>query len=133
MEILICQSCGEIFNYVFGEKLCSVCRMQQEKKLKEVKEYIRKNNNCTAKEVCKECNVNMNLIQKWIRQEILEFKNTKGLDIYCNKCGRSITTGKMCEKCKKKLINTLHEIAPQKEVNVSHVKQEKTNKMRYIR
>ena len=95
-----CKECGRLFNYVAGPPLCPVCRAEMEKKIEEVKEYVRATKGATVKMVSEECKVPESQIRQWIREERLVFTDVSVAGIVCETCGMPITTGRYCEKCK---------------------------------
>jgi methionyl-tRNA synthetase len=40
-------------------------------------------------------------IEQWVREERLVFSDESPIKLYCEKCGKYITTGRFCEQCKK--------------------------------
>ncbi|MBP5385542.1 MAG: flagellar protein [Lachnospiraceae bacterium] len=102
-----CKNCGRIFNYVSGLPLCPACRDLMEEKFQTVKEYIQNNKDTTMKTVAEECDVDENQIRQWIREERLVFADDSGIVLQCEICGRSIRTGRYCDKCKQETMRDL--------------------------
>jgi flagellar operon protein (TIGR03826 family) len=107
MDIRNCRKCGKIFNYVSGPVICHECQLKQEEKFQEVKKYISENRMANIPQIAKECDVETSLIQKWIREERLEFSQDSDLGIPCENCGAMIRTGRFCAKCKAEMANQL--------------------------
>ncbi len=103
MGIVNCKSCGKIFNYVIGDKVCSECKKKIDNDFKRAKNYIRENRDAGIEEVSRECEIPTAQIKKWIRQDRLMLSMATG-DIDCISCGKSIRSGKYCADCKAKLI-----------------------------
>ena len=101
MNVKNCKKCGKIFNYVLGPQICPACQEALENKFQEVKEYIREHrdtSNITT--VAEECNVDVNQIKQWVREERLVFGEESAMGIECESCGAMIKSGRFCEKCK---------------------------------
>ncbi len=99
MNVRNCRSCGCIFNYMSGPITCPSCREKLEKKFQEVKEYIRENKGAGIPEVAEACEVDVAQIRQWLREERLELSSESADVLTCESCGRSIKSGRFCEKC----------------------------------
>ncbi len=104
MKVINCKNCGKIFNYSFGEKICTSCKKKMDDDFQKVKRYIRSNKQATIRRVSEECEVSINQLKKWVREERLSFSDGVGVGIDCIACGKSISTGKYCDECKGKLL-----------------------------
>ncbi|MCR5691394.1 MAG: flagellar protein [Eubacterium sp.] len=134
MEILPCTSCGRLFNYIRGERICPNCQKMLEDKFVEVKKYIRENPNADIKTVAEEMDVTVRQIHRWIREERLVFSDDSPIGIPCESCGVSIKTGRFCDKCRSNLAAGLKDAAG---VNVPKTmaerpKRKTDNRMRFL-
>lgn len=102
MDVRNCKSCGKLFNYS-GRPLCPACMKELEKRFGEVKEYIRENPNSTITQVSEATDVSVNQIRNWIREERLILSTESSIGIECERCGKPIRTGRMCQACKQKV------------------------------
>lgn len=109
MEVRNCKSCGRLYNYIGGSyrNLCPGCVSKMEDKFAEVKKYIQDNVYATMPQVSKECEVSIEQIERWIREERLFFSEDSPIGISCEGCGVTIKTGKYCPACKAKVTNNL--------------------------
>ena len=107
MAVSNCQRCGRIFNYVAGQRICENCRRELEVQFQQVKEYIRENPNQGIKEVAEGAEVPEKQIRQWVREERLEFSKGAGV-LACEKCGKAISPGRFCEKCKAEMSGSLN-------------------------
>lgn len=105
MNVRNCRSCGRLFNYVAGTPLCPVCRDKLEEKFQIVKEYIRDNPGVGMQQVSEECDVEMSVIQQWLREERLEVTENSAIYLNCESCGQPIRSGRFCDKCKTGMMN----------------------------
>ena len=115
MNIRNCKKCGKMFNYVAGPPICPVCRDEAEKKFQEVKEFVRTNRTATMNEIVQACGVDQRQVEQWIREERLVFSTDSPLKLSCESCGKTIVTGRYCEKCKKEQANTFSAAGRQQE------------------
>ncbi len=107
MDVRNCKKCGNIFNYGFGQVICPACREALESKFQQVKKYIQENPGVNIPQVAKECQVDTQQIQQWLREERLEIVAGSALLINCEKCGATIRSGRYCDKCKAEVTNSL--------------------------
>lgn len=107
MEIVTCKSCGKIFNYISGVRICPVCQKELEKKFLEVKKYVREHPDIEIHELSTEMDVSVAQIKRWIREERLKFSDDSPVGIPCESCGKTIKTGRYCEACKSTLANQI--------------------------
>lgn len=114
MEIRNCKKCGRMFNYVAGSQICGSCREALEEKFQEVKQFVAENMTATISEISENCDVDTSQIRKWIREERLEFSSASPIGLPCENCGKSIRSGRFCDKCKAEMITRLNEVAPKK-------------------
>ena len=129
-----CRSCKKLFNHVSGPPICPKCREEKEKKFQDVKKYIQDHGQASINQVAEECEVEINQINQWIREERLQFAEDSPIRVACEKCGTMIQTGALCDRCKSEMANTLGSVykkeAPVKEDPVK--KQADGNKMRFL-
>lgn len=108
MEVRNCKSCGRLYNYIGGTyKFCPECMRKLEDKFQEVKEYIEENPRSDMRQISEECDISIKQIEQWIREERLTFSEESPIGIACEVCGRSIKTGRFCDKCKESMANKL--------------------------
>lgn len=135
MNVRNCRKCGRLFNYALGPIICPSCKEQLDSKFKDVKEYIQKHPGCGMNEVARECEVETQQIQQWLREERLEFTQDSMVQLSCESCGTQIRSGRYCDKCKANLANGFqHAIQPQRQAQPEVKKKptDSTNKMRFI-
>ncbi len=134
MNVRNCRYCGRLFNYVLGPIMCPVCREAREAKFQDVKNYIRDNPGASINDVSQECDVEVNQIHQWIREERLQFSEDSPIRVACEKCGTMIRAGVYCDKCKTEMTNTLNsaykkELPKQPEVKKSTTERDR---MRFL-
>ncbi|MBR5337143.1 MAG: flagellar protein [Lachnospiraceae bacterium] len=107
MEVMNCKTCGRLFNYYNGPKVCPACKDALEEKFRQVKEYLREHKVASITEVSEANEVSVNQIKQWVREERLAFQEGSGVGIECENCGAEILTGRFCTKCKNAMVNEL--------------------------
>ena len=112
MEVRNCKSCGRLYNYIGGtyKNLCPECVSKMEDKFAEVKEYIENNIVATMPQISKDCDVRMEQIERWVREERLFFSEDSPIGIDCESCGVTIKSGRYCPACKNKMTNVLSDL-----------------------
>ncbi len=125
MDVRTCQRCKKIFNYVTGQPVCASCKKELEILFKDVRSFIRRNPQASIQEVADECKVDSKQIKQWIREERLSFTSDSAVGIECERCGKSIKTGRFCEECKKETLNELQSV--QREHNSDAITNEQEN------
>lgn len=102
-EIRNCPRCGRIFSYM-GRPICNSCIETEENEFKVVKEYVYDNPGATISEVSQETEVTVEKIMRFLREERLEIMSeNSNLILECERCGRSIKSGRFCENCKEQM------------------------------
>ncbi len=131
MEVRTCSKCKRLFNYLSGASICPGCKAKLEEKFQEVKEYIRENPAQGVTEVATATDVSPKQIRRWIREERLSFSEESGVGIDCESCGAMIRSGRLCQKCKDKLLGRVDGMYGSEESIVAK-KQREAARMRYL-
>lgn len=135
MNVRNCRNCGCIFNYVTGQVICPACREKMEKKFQEVKEYIRENKGVGIQEVAEACEVDVNQIRQWLREDRLELATDSALYLNCESCGLPIRSGRFCDKCKANMTRELQSVIKSNKSAESRPAKNQTDnaKMRFLK
>lgn len=135
MEVLTCRSCGRLFNYISGERVCPACQKKSEEKFIEVKKYVRENPDVEIHTLSQEMEVSVSQINRWVREERLVFSEDSPVGIPCESCGATIKTGRYCDKCKAERRNEFSHAAGldrPKQPEKRALRDGKENKMRFL-
>ncbi len=100
-----CKFCGKIFSYM-GKDLCPQCIRDLENKFTTIREYLYKHPGASVAQVSEDTEVDEKMILYFLREGRLEMKNAGGF-LSCEKCGASITTGRLCKQCMNSLSSAL--------------------------
>ena len=108
MEVKNCKGCGRLYNYIGGAyRLCPECMKKLEDQFQYVKEYIEDNPRASMRQVTEDCGVSAKQIERWIREERLTFSDESPIGIACEVCGKSIKSGRFCDRCKQSMATRL--------------------------
>ncbi|KXZ39056.1 flagellar operon protein TIGR03826 [Alkalithermobacter thermoalcaliphilus JW-YL-7 = DSM 7308] len=121
MELINCSKCGRTFGSVNGEKYCSKCRDDDYDDFVKVRDYLYDNPKSTIKEVSEETGVSEKKILKFLKEERIEIAEEANAILSCERCGKSIKSGRYCETCKLALQKELETAA--KSINTNKNKQ----------
>ncbi|MBQ9437669.1 MAG: flagellar protein [Lachnospiraceae bacterium] len=132
MNVRNCRRCKRLFNYVFGPPICPDCQRKEEEIFQEVKKYVEDNRGASIATVSTECGVDIQQIQKWVREERLEFAEGGPSGITCEKCGAPINTGRFCKKCKAEVVDNLSSAMPKKKMPEQKKNTKESPKMRFL-
>ena len=98
MEATNCPSCGKFFMKT-NSPICADCAKEVEESFDNVRAYVKDNPNSSIKAVSDACNVSVKRILQYIREGRLEASVGMQNDVTCSKCGKPISTGRICPKC----------------------------------
>lgn len=133
MDVRNCRSCGKMFNYINGVPLCPACMTKLEEKFQQVKEYVQENKVVPLNKIAEDNDVTVNQIKRWVREERLVFDEDSMVTIECESCGRSIRTGRFCDKCKEQLHSGLSDSIREKQKPlIQPKKQSHEARMRFL-
>lgn len=118
MEVKNCRGCRRLFNYLSGPQLCPACVKELERKFGQVKEYLDENPRATIQDISQDNEVSRRQIEQWVREERLYFSEDSPYGIECEKCGKMIKSGRYCNECREKTVNTLQKAIKKPEAAV---------------
>lgn len=101
MELINCPNCNDIFVKNQFRDLCPKCWKKEEEDFQIINQFMRKRENraATIEQVVTQTGVKEELILKFIKKGRLQLTHFPNLGYPCDKCGRIIRTGKLCEGC----------------------------------
>lgn len=100
-ELSNCPKCNDVFVKTQFRDICQNCWKEEEKQYETVYQFIRKRENraATIGQVEEQTGVEEEHILKFIRSGRLQITHFPNLGYPCDKCGKIIRTGKLCETC----------------------------------
>ena len=134
-DVINCKRCGKVFSYLGGQPLCPACRDKDEEDFKRVKEYLYENPGATLSEVSTALDISVERIKKYLRDGRLEIIGEGGnVILECEKCGKSIKSGRFCDECERELANELRSAARTIGDRISQAQQSarRTSELRYL-
>ena len=93
-----CPRCGVVFLPV-TDKICKECVIAEEETYEKVRTYVRDNPHQGLQAVADACNVSVKRILVYLQDGRLHASEGMDGELTCSKCGVSIRTGRMCERC----------------------------------
>ena len=131
-----CVVCRRLFEYPgYGPQMCPMCKIEDEAQFKRVKDYLRDNPGKTLMETSKDCDVTVDRIRFWLKDERLVYADIKDTGLVCENCGTPITTGTLCEECRQSFIKTAGEMKRSMDVpkiSDTVVKKNTGDRMRFL-
>ena len=103
MEIKNCRRCGKMFSYMGGMPICGQCKQKEEEDFQLVKKYLYDHSGASMQEVSDACEVSAEKITRFLREGRLEVREGSNVVLECEKCGKSIRSGRLCIDCSKQL------------------------------
>lgn len=100
MELGNCARCGKVFAKTVRD-ICLDCYRKEEEDFQKVYKFLqnRKNRQATIHEIVEATGVDEDTIIKFLKQKRLRASDFPRLGYPCEKCGKNITEGRLCEDC----------------------------------
>ncbi|ODM27318.1 MerR family transcriptional regulator [Clostridium sp. Bc-iso-3] len=107
-DVRNCRRCGRLFNYIGGRPICHDCKRQDDEEFKKVKEYLYEHPKASIIEVSNALEISVPKIKGYLREGRLEIVGGDGnVVLECERCGKSINTGRFCNECSRELTDGL--------------------------
>lgn len=107
-KIKFCPSCGEPMRYMFGEVFkCQVCGRSELSDFGKVREFLEKAGPQPAVVISRETGVQLNVIDKFLKEGRVEIPDGSDVYIKCQSCGTDIRYGRFCPECMMKMTKNL--------------------------
>lgn len=103
-----CRRCGKLFQS-YGKAICSDCAEEMDQYYIMIKDYIYDHPDANVIEISKETKIAEITILYFLKEGRLSICNNSGV-LVCEKCGKSISSGKYCASCLDKLGNALSSV-----------------------
>lgn len=107
-----CRTCGQIFQTAIDGDECPNCVEEREWSYERVKDYLYEHPGATMAEVVDDTGVDLKLVRRFLREGRVELETADGF-LLCEKCGKPITSGTMCQECKTQLSRAMDSVLPQ--------------------
>jgi flagellar operon protein (TIGR03826 family) len=108
-DFITCPRCGEIYLKNKFRDVCPNCYKKEEEDFHIVSKFLRKRENraATIDQIVTQTGVSEETIIKLVQKGRLQPKQFPNLGYPCDRCGRIIKSGKLCETCAKELRDEL--------------------------
>lgn len=107
VEIRNCKRCGRLYTYT-GNDLCPECYKQDEEDFIKVRDYLDVHPLATMMEISQNTQVSVKKIMDFLKEgRLILTSNNVNIGLRCEKCGKPILTGRLCDECKTKLAKEL--------------------------
>lgn len=103
MAIRVCPHCQRPFSQLRNEEVCLACMAKGEDEFRRIKEYLYEHPGASATELVQRLGVTIRQIQHYLREDRLEVVGEGYTGLTCDKCGKPLKTGRMCEHCEKEV------------------------------
>lgn len=107
-----CPECGRLFAYQ-GKNLCKKCSEKEEDEYVIVRRYVRDHPGANVFEVAEETGIEEEKILNFLRDGRLQSRGFAA-SLECERCGKKISSGRLCEACRSRLGSELKAAIPQK-------------------
>ncbi|MFL8936255.1 TIGR03826 family flagellar region protein [Rossellomorea oryzaecorticis] len=100
-EITNCPRCNALFMKNKFRDVCEKCYKEDEKMYETVYQFLRKRENraATMETIMEKTGVEEELLYKWVKKGRIQTKLFPNLGYPCDKCGKIINNGKLCQGC----------------------------------
>ncbi len=105
MQVKQCRSCGKLFQSL-GSPLCMECNEQLDERFRLVRDYLYSHPSASVIQLSKATGVSERDILTFLKEDRLALNQESEL-MRCEKCGKAIASGRLCEHCKEELSRVL--------------------------
>lgn len=103
MSLENCPRCGRVFTTVNGGvRLCPNCIKLEEENFKKVFRLFSEKPSATAQQISAETGVDLKEIFEFVRENRLQLVKIDN-SFKCEKCGKTVQKGRICDNCRNKL------------------------------
>lgn len=107
MSLANCSRCGRVYSSVPGSRgLCPACIKEEDTNYLKIFHYLSGRPSATAHEIAQATEVDIKEIYRYVRENRLSLVQAD-TGLICESCGIPISQGKICENCKKKLVEDI--------------------------
>lgn len=110
MNLRNCPECGKVFLQV-SRNLCPECVAREEKDFELVAKYVRKHTDATVESTSEATGVSEARIIMFLREGRLQAKGGLAYALQCDRCGKPIGNGRLCEQCAAELVSEIQSLS----------------------
>lgn len=113
-DVRNCRRCGRLFTFLGGAPICQECKQMDEEDFKKIKEYLYENPGASLSLVSSELDISVEKIKRFLKEGRLEITSDEGnIILECEKCGKSIKSGRFCDECERGIASEMKSFASQ--------------------
>ena len=106
-----CKRCGKMYGYT-GKPICPNCFIKEEEDFETARAYVKENPGAGMKDVSDETGVPIKLLTKFVREGRIDLADGSKFMAACTDCGKTISTGRLCNECMAKLGREMMDAVP---------------------
>lgn len=91
--------CGKEYVMTLGVTKCEDCLAKEKRERDEVRDFVEANPGVTIVEVSRVFGISTVRIREMIRNDTIQFSDRSMIKLACQKCGKPIIGGRLCEDC----------------------------------
>ncbi|KAB8139485.1 hypothetical protein F9U64_00180 [Gracilibacillus oryzae] len=132
-EIANCERCDKLFAKV-TRPICAECVKEEEKKYEIVYKFlkVRENRQATIPEIVEGTGVEHDLILHFVKEKRLRQSQFPNLTYPCERCGKQISKGKICDSCVGEFQSDLHQLDQENQVKQRNLEEEQNKAKTYF-
>jgi flagellar operon protein (TIGR03826 family) len=97
MELRNCSRCGKVFMFV-SKRICPECQREMDHLFENVRQYVKANPGATVMEIAEALEMDEQLVNEFVREGRFDVV-AEAVSISCERCGKPIRRGRLCEAC----------------------------------
>lgn len=100
MGIYTCRKCGAKYESKrLTDGFCEKCAIEYMDKYHQVREYLWNHPGVTASDIAKACDCNVTQVMNWVKEDRFMISADSRVHLYCEICGKKISSGRFCPSC----------------------------------
>lgn len=112
MELRNCIRCGKVFMYV-SKRVCPVCQKEMDEIFEKVRVYVKAHPGATVVEIAEALDLDEQLVNEFVREGRFDVVED-AITVSCERCGRPIHRGRLCEACALSFQQEVQDSGPKK-------------------
>ncbi|MDI6869867.1 MAG: double zinc ribbon domain-containing protein [Bacillota bacterium] len=112
MELRNCIRCGKVFMYV-SKRVCPACLKEMDEIFERVRAYVKAHPGATVLEIADALEIEEQLVNEFVREGRFDVV-TEAITVFCERCGKPIHRGRLCEQCAVELDKEIRSALPKK-------------------
>ncbi len=97
MELRNCIRCGRVFMYV-SKRFCPGCQKEMDELFEQVRVFVKAHPGATIVEISDALGIEEQLLNEFVREGRFDLV-TEAITLFCERCGKPIHRGRLCEQC----------------------------------